>query len=113
MIAHIMDRGLERKPEKILPHICVDETASKKGHNYVTIVSDRYGVTCVTNNKSLLEYYNSYSPEQVAGIESGSMDMWPAYITATRMRRLDADPKIAFDHFHISKYLNTSELPRS
>ncbi len=60
MIAHIMDRGikrgLERKPEKIVPHICVDETASKKGHNYVTIVSDRYGVTCVrgANNREFI-----------------------------------------------------------
>ncbi len=60
MIAHIMDRGikrgLERKPEKIVPHICVDETASKKGHNYVTIVSDRYGATCVrgANNREFI-----------------------------------------------------------
>ncbi len=84
-----MDRGLERKPEKIVPHICVDETASKKGHNYVSIVSDRHGVTCVTNNREF--DYDSCSPEQIAGIESVSMDMWPAYITATRMRIPDAD----------------------
>ncbi len=100
MIAHIMDRGikrgLERKPEKIVPHICVDETASKKGHNYVTIVSDPATGTVLHVSEgrtieSLLEYYDSCSPEQIAGIESVSMDMWPAYITATRMRIPDAD----------------------
>ncbi len=105
-----MDRGLERKPEKIVPHICVDETASKKGHNYVTIVSDPATGTVLHVSEgrtieSLLEYYDRCSPEQIAGIESVSMDMWPAYITATRMRIPDARL-----HLTIFIFLNMLEL---
>ena len=33
------------------------------------------------------------------------MDMWPAYIRATRDALTDADSKIAFDRFHVAQYL--------
>ena len=33
------------------------------------------------------------------------MDMWPAYIKATRDALTDADRKIAFDRFHVAQYL--------
>ena len=33
------------------------------------------------------------------------MDMWPAYITATREQIPEAQSKIAFDKFHVAKYL--------
>ena len=33
------------------------------------------------------------------------MDMWPAYIRATREALEDADSKIAFDRFHVAQYL--------
>ena len=44
MIAHIMDRavarGFARRETQPVAHICVDETSSKKGHNYITVVSN-------------------------------------------------------------------------
>lgn len=33
------------------------------------------------------------------------MDMWPAFITATRRHIPDADRKIGFDKFHVPKLL--------
>lgn len=33
------------------------------------------------------------------------MDMWPAYINATLENIPEADRKIAFDKFHVAKYL--------
>ncbi len=33
------------------------------------------------------------------------MDMWPAYINATLEQLPDAERKIAFDKFHVAKYL--------
>ena len=44
--------------------------------------------------------------EQIAAIKSVSMDMWPAYIRATRDAIPDADEKIAFDKFHVARYLS-------
>ena len=54
---------------------------------------------------SLKSYYDTLSDSQKAGIESVSMDMWPAYIKATLENIPDADRKIAFDKFHVAKYL--------
>ena len=36
-------RGLERREEDALPHVCVDETAFKQRHDDVTVVSDLVG----------------------------------------------------------------------
>ena len=54
---------------------------------------------------SLSEFYGALSAEQKDGIDSVSMDMWPAYIKATRDALTDADSKIAFDRFHVAQYL--------
>ncbi|MDN5864123.1 MAG: transposase [Gammaproteobacteria bacterium] len=37
--------------------------------------------------------------------EAVAMDMWPAFIKATRAHVHDAEEKIAFDKFHVAKYL--------
>ena len=39
------------------------------------------------------------------GIESVAMDMWPAFIKATLEQIPEAKNKIAFDKFHVAKYL--------
>ncbi|MCY4234569.1 MAG: ISL3 family transposase [Bacteroidetes bacterium] len=114
MIAHIMDRavkrGKAREKEQTVEHICVDEIASKKGHNYVTIVSDptKGRVLHVAQGRtieSLKSYYTTCSSEQLKGFKSVNMDMWPAYISATLACVQGADKKIAFDHFHVTKYV--------
>ena len=44
LIANIMERavlrGRARKKEELIAHLCVDETSYKKGHNYITVVSN-------------------------------------------------------------------------
>lgn len=45
------------------------------------------------------------SDDQLSGIESVCMDMWPAYIKATRDAVGDCDSKIAFDRLHVAQYL--------
>ncbi len=106
MIANIMDRsvkrGLARKETQPVPHICVDETSYKKGHKYITVVSDsQTGTVLFVKEKrthtSLDAYYEDCSAEQLEAIESVSMDMWPAYIKSTKKHVPDAESKIAFD----------------
>jgi len=104
-------RGLARRQVEDPQHIGVDETAFRKGHDYVTIVSDGRKVLHVADERkkaSLKSYYDTLSEAQKAGIESLSMDMWPAYINATLEHIPDADGKIAFDKFHVSKYLGNA-----
>jgi len=101
-------RGLARRKLDAPKRIGVDETSFKKGHDYVTVVSEGKRVLHVTDERktsSLDHYYDSLTTEQKAGIESISMDMWPAYMKSTLANIPDAKNKIAFDKFHIVKYL--------
>ena len=103
-------RGLARREALSPRQISVDETSYHKGHDYVTVVTDQEqsAVLHVAENRkadSLAEFYDLLSEDQRAGIESVCMDMWPAYIRATREALEDADSKIAFDRFHVAQYL--------
>ena len=103
-------RGLSRREALSPRQISVDETSYRKGHDYVTVVTDQEqaAVLHVAENRetgSLTEFYDLLSDEQKEGIESVCMDMWPAYIRATREAIPDADSKIAFDRFHVAQYL--------
>lgn len=103
-------RGLSRRKETCVTQIGVDETAFRKRHDYVTIVSDQTGGTVlhVGNDRKkagLKDWYDGLSEEQRESIESVSMDMWPAFINATLESIPGAEEKIAFDKFHVAKYL--------
>ena len=103
-------RGLERRETSSPTRIGVDETSFRKRHDYVTVVSDQDAGTVLhvaddRNRDSLQLYYQSLSSHQKASIKSVSMDMWPAYIGATLASIPGAEKKIAFDKFHVAKYL--------
>jgi transposase len=105
-----VERGLSRREALTMTQIGVDETAFKKRHDYVTIVSDQREGTVLhvggdRKKETLKDWYNSLNAEQRAAIRSVSMDMWPAFINATLECIPGADEKIAFDKFHVAKYL--------
>jgi transposase len=113
-IAGIMQRavtrGLARRPVASPTRIGVDETSFRKGHEYVTVVTDQKEghVLHVAEDRkasSLTSYYDTLTDGQKAGLESIAMDMWPAYINATLDQIPEANDKIAFDKFHVAKYL--------
>lgn len=103
-------RGLLRREAVFTTHIGVDETAFRKRHDYVTIVSDQQEgnvlhVGSDRRKETLKAWYESLTEEQRESIQSVSMDMWPAYINATLESLPEAEEKIAFDKFHVAKYL--------
>jgi transposase len=105
-----VERGLSRREAVFPTRIGVDETAFRKRHDYVTVVSDQQGgnvlhVGSDRKKKTLKAWYESLAPEQREAIESVSMDMWPAFINATLESVAGAEEKIAFDKFHVAKYL--------
>lgn len=105
-----VERGLSRREERYVSHIGVDETAFRKRHDYVTIVSDQQAGTVLhvgedRKKAGLKAWYSGLSEAHREAIKSVSMDMWPAFINATLESLPSADEKIAFDKFHVAKYL--------
>ena len=105
-----VERGLSRREVLCPTQIGVDETAFRKRHDYVTVVSDQDAGTVLhvgndRKKETLKAWFDGLTEEQRAAIESVSMDMWPAFINATLESLPEANEKIAFDKFHVAKYL--------
>ena len=103
-------RGLSRREALAPKRLSVDETAYRKGHDYITVVTEQESGTVLhvaedRLTSSLGSFYEQLDADQLNGIEAVCMDMWPAYIKATREAIEDADRKIAFDGFHVAQYL--------
>jgi len=89
----------------------VDETASRRGHNYISLFFDLdvkrllYGVegrdqdTVSAFADDLIAHGGD--PDQVRHV---CCDMWPAYINGVKVSFPDAE--ITFDRFHIMKIIN-------
>lgn len=54
---------------------------------------------------SLDGFWKTLTEEQIASIESVSMDMWDPYIHSVREHVPEADGKIVFDKFHVAQHL--------
>lgn len=112
---HLMERavqrGLDRKPKRIIEQFGVDEKSVGKGqNNYITIVSDggKGTVEDVTEGKgsiSLEAYFQGLTEEQLAGVEAISMDMSTAYISAVDKTWVNSREMIVFDRYHIMKHV--------
>lgn len=105
-----VDRGLARRQLEPPRHIGVDETSSRRGHRYLTVVSDReedrvLHVAPERKRSSLEGFYEQLGPEGCAAIESVTIDMWGPYIQATEAHVPEAERKIAFDKFHVAQHL--------
>lgn len=108
--ARAVARGLKRRQLAPPRRIGVDETAFQKRQEYVTVVCDleRAVVLHVADGhkeESLASFYEQLGPAGCAGLEVICMDMWRAYIAATRRYVPDAGRKIAFDKFHVAHLL--------
>lgn len=103
-------RGLSRRELAPPAHAAVDEVSQRRGHDYLTIVSDR-GRGCVLHvepqrkRASLEAFYEQLGEAGCAAIESVTMDMWQPYIAATEAHVPGAAQKIAFDKFHVAQHL--------
>jgi transposase len=108
VMSRAVARGLRRKQAVPRRYVGVDEKAFRKGHRYHTIVCDLEQATVdfVAEDRtaaSLQAYYLQLTDTQRAGLQAVAMDMWPAYIRATRDGLPDGDTKIVFDRFHVMR----------
>lgn len=111
LMERAVERGRQRKQRTVVPRLGVDEKAIAKGHKYITLVCDldQGTVEYLSDDRkkeSLNRYYESLSPEQLAGIEAVAMDMWDPYIASTHQYVANASAKIVFDRYHIMTNMN-------
>jgi transposase len=110
ILARAVRRGLARRSLAGLQQLAVDEVAARRGHRYLTVVSDHetgrvVHVATGRGKKALTSFYAKLTPRQRAALKVITMDMWEAFIAATRELIPDAERKIAFDKFHVAKHL--------
>jgi len=114
VLHHIMEkaveRGLESREERDIEYIGIDEKSMKKGHNYITVLSDtkercviEVGETRTTKASQAL-LIKGLTEKQKKQIKGVSMDMWQGFMNAVKEELPDAS--IVHDKFHIIKYLN-------
>jgi len=104
-------RGLSRRKEQAVINMGIDETSYQKGHEYATILldKDRDRVIDVLDDRkaeTLETWLKTQKNSDLSGISSISMDMWDPYIKAIREVIPEAEEKIVFDRFHVSKQFN-------
>ena len=105
-----VERGLRRRQAELIPRIGVDEKAFRKGHRYVTLVTDldRGRVLFAAEDRkqsSLDGFWKTLSAEQLASIEGVAIDMWDPYENSIRQHLPQAEHKIVYDKFHVAKHL--------
>ena len=105
-----VSRGLARRSEEAIRHVGVDETSFRRGHEYITVVSDleRDRVLWVGDDRkkaTLAEFWSELPEAQREGIAEVVMDMWEPYIRATLEAVPDADSKIVIDRYHVAHLL--------
>jgi transposase len=112
--ARAVKRGLKRKTATQPKRIAIDEVSRKKGHTYVTVISDHDtgNVIDVIEDRTkavVIEWFkNNMTETDLENIEYISMDMSVSYIAAIKDIVPNAEMKICFDRFHVSQSLNNA-----
>jgi transposase len=95
----------------VVKELSIDETSSKKGHNYLTILCDRaakkvvgIGLGKLTDSVEEGLQEMEFRGGSRSDIRCVTMDMWKAYISAAQEKMSQAD--IVFDRFHLAYNLN-------
>lgn len=105
-------RGLSRLRRKMPQHLCIDEVSIRKGHSYMTIISEPGGrVIAIEEGRGkadLKRFYDRLTVKQKQALRTISMDMSATYIPVTLEEIPEAKQKICFDHFHVTKLINGS-----
>ena len=106
-----VERAISNDVQKDVVNIGIDETSTKKGHNYVSTVVDMESkrVLFVTQGKdqSVVEKAANHLENKgcpISNIKHISIDMSPAFIHGAT--KCFPESKITFDKFHIVKLLN-------
>ena len=103
-----VERGMLRRTFDAISYLGIDEKRSERGHSYATVLTDidRSRVLDLVPERKLeaaKTLLQTLTPSQRVSVKAVAMDMWPAFMSATRQCLPQAD--IVHDKFHVSKYL--------
>ena len=110
IISRVVDRHFDGSKDRLdgLRHIGIDELSYRKHHEYVTIVVDHVSGRVVwsrpgKNAATLREFFDELGPERASAIESVTIDMSQAYISA--VEEMVPNARLVFDRFHVQRLL--------
>jgi transposase len=104
-------RGLARRDaDEVIAHLTLDEKSYAHGHQYLTVLGDATQGRVLdvsetrTKDATTTLLTDTLTAEQRQRVQSVSMDMWEAFMTAAQAMLPKAD--VVHDRFHIAQYLN-------
>ena len=103
-----VSRGLAHRKRVGIPHVGIDEKAMRRGHRYVSVMTDidRGVVVDLVEGRTIEatdELWGCLTPGQRSSVAAVAMDMWPAYMASTWTWAPNAD--VVHDRFHVATYL--------
>lgn len=109
IIERVYKRHRHEDPMEGLKNIGVDEVSYRKGHRYLTLVSnhDTGRIIWAKEGKSsetFAAFFEEIGPERCQAIQLVSMDMSEAYIQTAR--RYVPQAQIVFDRFHVQQLVS-------
>jgi len=109
IVERVVSRHGPSDPLDDLTSIGVDELSYRKGHKYVTTVTNLLSGRIVwakegKNAETLNAFFEELSEERCLAIEVVAIDMSEAYISAVRQNVPHA--QIVFDRFHVQSLVN-------
>lgn len=102
-------RGMERRDSEPIKHLGIDEKSFRSGHRYVSLLNDLQAGRVIEvaegrDQSSALRLFDALTDAQRERVEAIALDMWRAFINASREACSQAD--LTHDRFHVSKHLN-------
>ena len=109
ILERVCRRHGSKDPLEGLVNIGVDEVSYRKGHRYLTLVSNHATGRIIwakegKGARTLAAFFKDLGPKRCKAIQLVSMDMSQAYIKATRQYVPHA--QIVFDRFHVQKLVS-------
>jgi transposase len=110
VVFHYVDAAVARMDLSDVTRVCIDETAAKRGHDYITLVVDMDGrrVVFVADGRSADTVRQFADHLEARGgdasrIKQTCIDMSPAFISGVGENLTEAE--ITFDRFHVMKLI--------
>jgi transposase len=120
VVFHYVEAAVARMDLAGVTRVCIDETAAKRGHDYITLVVDIDGRRVVFvadgRNADTVRQFADHLEERggdASHIKQTSIDMSPAFIAGVTENLTEAE--ITFDRFHVMKLIGDAvgEVRRS
>jgi len=113
IIERVMATGLDKRRLDNLFVASVDEVSWRKGHSYITLVSNHESGKFVWGREgedtdTLDGFFDELGEERSAAITAMSMDMGPAYEKSARKERHAVNAVICYDPFHVVQLVTTA-----